>query len=66
MESMYMNVGCFAPITSTSQIRNVASVLDLVNVSGQNASPFPRVSGTGKDQVVDVAVDFDDTMEIGE
>uniref|UniRef100_E6PZH6 Uncharacterized protein n=1 Tax=mine drainage metagenome TaxID=410659 RepID=E6PZH6_9ZZZZ len=58
-----MNVTAFGPITSTSQIANVASKIDLVPISGQSIYQYPRVPGVGKDHVVYVAPDFDDTLE---
>lgn len=66
--SMNLNVNVTmyaAPITSTNQILTAASKLDLAAMGGQPLSPIPRVPGIGKDKVIDVAPDFDDTLELG-
>ncbi len=63
--NMNMNLSEYGPITSTSQIVNVASKIDLVPVLGQSLYMFPRISGAGKDLIQYVAHDFDDTMEFG-
>jgi hypothetical protein len=63
--SMSMNTEAFASMTSTSQILSAASKIDLVHISGQNPALLPRVPGTGKQYVVQIAPDFDDTLEMG-
>jgi hypothetical protein len=55
----------FAPVISTSQILNGTSKIDLVHSENQCPIVLPRVPGIGKDQVVRIAPDFDDTLEIG-
>lgn len=55
----------FVSVTSTSQILNASSKIDLVQPSSQNAPVLPRVPGTGKEYVLQIAPDFDDALEIG-
>jgi len=60
---MNMNGNMFASITSMSQILNAASKVDLVEMSSQLPPVLPRIPGAGKDHIVYVAPNFDDTME---
>lgn len=63
--NLSMNGNVFVSLTSTSQILNPASKVDLVYISAQNPALLPRVPGTGKEYVVQVAPDFNDTLEMG-
>lgn len=63
--NLNMNLTGYGSITSTSQILNATSKIDLAPVSGQWVNPIVRVPGTGQDQVIAVAPDFDDTMDFG-
>lgn len=61
--NMNLNGAMFGSITSTSQVLNTYSKLDLVEISSQMPPPLVRVPGAGKDQIVQVSPDFDDTLE---
>jgi hypothetical protein len=63
--NMSMNGNAFASLTSTSQILNPASKVDLVHISSQNPALLPRVPGTGKEYVIQIAPDFNDSLEMG-
>jgi hypothetical protein len=60
-----MNGNMFNSITSTSQILGSTSKVDMVQIYGQNPALLPRVPGTGKEYVLQIAPDFDDTIEMG-
>ncbi|MGC9199547.1 MAG: hypothetical protein ACP5E5_11525 [Acidobacteriaceae bacterium] len=62
---MSVNGNAFVSLTSTSQILNPASKIDLVRISGQEPAFFPRVPGTGREYVLRVAPDFNDSLEMG-
>lgn len=71
MSSFSINInsgGLFWSLTSVSQNVNTASKIDLVVPSSQNPDPFtlPRVPGTGKDFIVNVAPDFDAPIDFGQ
>ena len=69
MFNMTMNVseGMYVALTSTSQNLNAASKTDMVVLSTQAPvlPPSPvRVEGLGKDYILHVAPDFDDSLEL--
>lgn len=57
--------GLFVSLTSTSQNLNAASKTDMVLPSTQVyvVPPSPRIPGLGKDFILHVAPDFDDSLE---
>lgn len=61
------NSAVYGPLTSTSQNCNTASKIDMVFLSTQTPDLFthPMVPGAGKEYIVQVAPDFDDTLEFG-
>jgi hypothetical protein len=61
------NSGFYGPLTSTSQNCNAASKVDIVFLPTQGLDLFthPMVPGAGKEYIVQVAPDFDDTLEFG-
>lgn len=63
--SLNLNCMMYSPITSTSQVSNVTSKLDMARIGGQTASPIARVPGVGSEHVIQVAPDFDDSLEFG-
>jgi hypothetical protein len=68
MNSFANNSGQYGPLTSTSQNCNAASKVDIVLLSTQIPDLFtqPMVPGAGKEYVVQVAPDFDDTFDFGQ
>jgi hypothetical protein len=58
----------YGPLISTSQNCNTASKIDLVPLPTQSPDLFthPMVPGAGKEFVVEVAPDFDDTLDFGQ
>jgi hypothetical protein len=58
-----MNTVMYGPITSTSQIQNATSKLDLARIDGQPMPLIARTPGVGADHIVYVAPDFDDALE---
>lgn len=55
--------GLFVSLTSTSQNLNAASKTDMVLPSTQVQVLPPRIPGFGKDFILHVAPDFDDSLE---
>jgi hypothetical protein len=68
MNSLANNSAVYGPLTSTSQNCNPASKIDMVFLSTQNPDLFtqPMVPGAGKEYIVQVAPDFDDTLDFGQ
>jgi hypothetical protein len=66
MVNITMNEGQFVSLTSTSQNSNAASKTDMVLVSTQAnpLPPSPRVPGLGAGYVLDVAPDFDESLDL--
>jgi len=60
-----MNTVMYGPITSTTQIQNATSKLDLASIDGQPIPPIARTPGVGKEHVISVNHDFDDSLEFG-
>jgi hypothetical protein len=67
MISLANNSVLYGPLTSTSQNCNAASKIDLVPLSTQSPDLFtqPMSPGAGSGYIVQVAPDFDDTLEFG-
>lgn len=67
MNSLSNNSTACGPLTSTSQNCNATSKIDIVFPSTQIPDVFtqPMVPGAGKEFVLNVAADFDDTYEFG-
>jgi hypothetical protein len=63
--NMNMNGNQGTSITSMSQILNVASKVDMVELTSQDPALLPRIPGVGKNYVLQIAPDFDDALEIG-
>jgi hypothetical protein len=65
--TMDLNEGVFAALTSTSQNLNAASKTDMVLLSTQ-AQALPllpmRIPGLGKEYILHVAPDFDESVEL--
>jgi hypothetical protein len=54
---------CSVSLTSTTQITNSASKVDLVIPTTQDAPIMPRIPGGGADYVIDVDPSFDEPFE---
>lgn len=52
-------------LTSTTQITNSASKVDLVVPTTQDVPVMPRIPGAGADYVIAVDPNFDDSFEFG-
>jgi hypothetical protein len=67
MNSLANNSVFYGPLTSTSQNCNTASKIDLVPMATQYPDLFtqPMVPGAGKEYIVQVAPDFDDSLDFG-
>ena len=63
--NMNMNGSALGSITSTTQVWNAASKVDLVELSSQSSYAIPRIPGVGGEYIVQVTPDFDDTLEMG-
>lgn len=68
MNLLANNSVVYGPLTSTSQNCNAASKIDLVYLPTQSPDIFtqPMIPGAGKEYVVEVAPDFDDTLDLGQ
>lgn len=60
------NAWTFQDSMSLSQNLNMASKIDIVPILTQAYNAPVRVAGFGKGYIVDVAPDFDATLEFGE
>jgi hypothetical protein len=67
MNTLANNSGIYGPLTSTSQNCNAASKIDIVSLQTQIPDLFtqPMVPGAGKQYIVQVAPDFDETLDLG-
>lgn len=65
--TMNLNDGDIVALTSTSQNLNAASEVDMVFISTQSQvlplSPM-RIPGLGKEYILHVAPDFDESLEL--
>lgn len=61
-----LNQGAWSTLTSLGQTPNAGSKIDIVAISTQfvDARLFPRIPGAGKDQIVHVAADFDEPLDL--
>ena len=67
MNNLANNSAVYGPLTSTSQNSNAASKIDIVFLPTQLPDLFtqPMVPGAGKEYIVQVSPDFDETIEFG-
>lgn len=62
--NLNINGNAVASVTSMSQILSAASKVDLAQFPSQPLDLLPRVAGTGKEQLLQIAPDFDDSLEM--
>lgn len=66
MQNSIMNISNESPCVSLNQNLTTASKIDILLVTTQNpVLQLPRIPGSGKEYIVEVAADFDAPFELG-
>jgi hypothetical protein len=63
--NVYVSTQWPCVLVSLSQNLNVTSKIDMVQIETQSPSLLPRIPGSGKDLILEVARDFDAPLELG-